>query len=123
MQEVWRDVVGYEGLYKVSNLGNVYSCKRKKCLSPNIPKSCVNVTYHSIVTLRKDGKQKCFGVHRLVAMAFIPNPDNLPIVNHKDGNKQNNAVDNLEWCTQRYNVEHYFSTVGRLRKPICDKDG
>lgn len=98
--EVWKDVVGYEGLYQVSNIGNVYSCRQMKSLHPANSYS----NGYSLVLLYKDGTRKMKGVHRLVAEAFIPNPNNLPIVDHKDGNKRNNCISNLEWVTQKENV-------------------
>lgn len=100
MIEEWKDIVGYEGLYKVSNIGRVYGVKRKHILKHNS-----NHGYF-LVCLCKCGAEKYFRIHRLVAEAFIPNPDKLPYVNHKDENKQNNAVDNLEWCTAQYNTEY-----------------
>lgn len=104
-QETWKDIPGYEGLYQVSNLGRVKS----------LPRHGTRSDEEMIMTQHKDGKgymrlwlckncvQKNFKVHRLVASAFLPNPDNLPQINHKDENKQNNSADNLEWCDNRYN--------------------
>lgn len=101
MIEEWRDVVGYEGLYQVSSFGNVKSLFRyKKILKPVIRNG-----YES-VGLCKDKKAKYATVHRLVAEAFIPNPKNLPIVNHRDESKLNNYVKNLEWCTNVYNINY-----------------
>lgn len=96
--EVWKDVEGYEGIYQVSNLGNI---KRDKKLKPLKAKSG-----YCIVCLCKDGKQETKYVHRLVALAFLPNPQNLPQVNHKDENKANNSLNNLEWCSIQYNQEY-----------------
>ena len=94
-------VAGYEGLYSVDTSGRVYSHKNNRYMSGG------TLAYgHKVVCLRRDGMQKMFSVHRLVAAAFIPNPDNLPIVHHIDGNPQNNAVNNLQWCTQKENVHH-----------------
>lgn len=111
IQEIWKPVVGYEGLYEVSNLGQVKSlgntrkCSRFKGVVTIMRHDITKLNYHRI-SLRKDGKYKRFLVHRLVAIAFIPNPDNLPVVNHKDENPANNCVDNLEWCTHQYNITY-----------------
>ena len=97
--EIWKDCKGYEGLYQVSNLGRIWSIKRQRYL-----KGCGDKDGYLRVNLTaKNGKVKTERIHRLVAIAFIPNPLGLPVVNHKDENKQNNAVDNLEWCSVRYN--------------------
>lgn len=104
--EEWRDVVGYEGKYQVSSYGRVkslideYGHYREK-----IMKQCFNKFGYLRVGIRKDGKQKNCPVHRLVAIAFIPNPNpnNFKCVNHKDECKTNNCVDNLEWCDHKYN--------------------
>ena len=101
MIEEWKDVVGYEGLYQVSNFGNIKSLFRyKRQLKPVIRNG-----YES-VKLCKNKNAKFVSVHRVVAEAFIPNPQKLPIVNHKDENKQNNCVENLEWCTNVYNINY-----------------
>lgn len=106
MVEEWKDVPGYEGEYRVSNLGNVYSCKRNRPLKPHD-----NGSGHMIVCLYKGSTPKIYPVHRLVAMAFIPNPNSLPIVHHLDDNPQNNRAANLMWCTQKENV-HYTIAAG-----------
>ena len=107
--EIWKDIDGFEGLYQVSNLGRVKSLpkytyskgypqlRKEKLLKPGYTgrKRC-----YATVCLN-DGKR--YKIHRLVAQAFIPNPNNLPIVNHKDENPKNNCVENLEWCDYRYN--------------------
>ena len=111
MSEIWKDIPGFEGLYQVSNLGRVKSLPRGKQYPSrqthnNIRKQHVkNVQYYQ-VNLSKGNKVTWISVHRLVAMAFIPNPDNLPCVNHKDENGFNNRVDNLEWCTYAYNARY-----------------
>lgn len=98
--EIWKDIKGYEGLYQVSNLGNIRSLyKRSKGNIMNLP---IKKGYYQI-GLRKNGIRKYYQVHRLVAQAFIENKENLPQVNHIDENKLNNNVDNLEWCTVSYN--------------------
>lgn len=95
------DVKDYEGHYMVDARGNVFSLKRNRVMTP-----CKSNNGYLQVHLTKDGKMKSFKIHRLVAMAFIPNPYNLPQVNHKDEDKCNNHVDNLEWCTQSYNLNY-----------------
>lgn len=99
--EEWKTIDNYEDLYMVSTLGKVKSLKHNRVLRPNIKHDG-----YMFVILCKNGKVKPFRVHRLVAQAFIPNPDNLPEVNHKDENKVNNTVENLEWCTSSYNINY-----------------
>lgn len=128
--EEWRDIKGYEGNYMVSNLGRVKSLvgwnghkyiKRDKILNPY--KQEVGQGYHrSVVKLHKNGKKKDAKVHRLVADAFIPNPENKPNINHKDGNPLNNIVSNLEWCSQKENVTHAIETGLRNLKHIPKKE-
>ena len=116
--EVWKDVVGYEGLYQVSNEGRVKKLahtiydtgkggtKRVRHYPAKILKLILNAQGYYTVGLSINKKGKTHLVSRLVAQAFIPNPDNLPCVNHKDENSQNNYVDNLEWCTRAYNNQY-----------------
>lgn len=105
MDEIWKDISGYEGLYQVSNLGNIKSFNYGGHGKIKLLK-LENFKGYKRVVLSKNGKTKRYFVHRLVAMTFIPNPDDLPIVNHKDENKTNNNVNNLEWCTHEYNVNY-----------------
>lgn len=110
MKEEWRQIQGYEGLYEVSNLGRVKSLERYDKMGRLIKEKTLNPRKHKkgylYVGLSKDGIQKKYSIHRLVAIAFIPNPNNLPQVNHKDENKENNCLDNLEWCTNEYNCNY-----------------
>lgn len=105
MQEIWEPIRGYEGLYEVSNFGNVKSLPRKGTRTNNeyLLKKCTYKTGYEYVLLSNNNKKKKHKIHRLVADAFIPNPNNYPCVNHIDENKQNNNVQNLEWCTVSYN--------------------
>lgn len=104
-KEEWRDIAGYKGLYQVSNFGNVRGIKRGGVLSPHTLQDG-----YCQVMLCKDGKVRGKLNHRLVAEAFIPNSDNKPQVNHIDGDKTNNKVDNLEWVTQSENQLHAIKT-------------
>lgn len=122
MDEIWKDVLGYEGKYQVSNLGRVKSLERR-CKSKDytrrvpgkIRAQTLDTYGYPIVSLNLDGKKKTRTIHRLVAEAFIPNPNNYSEINHKDENKQNNAVENLEWCTTQYNSS-YGTRVDRIKR-------
>ncbi len=103
MTEVWRDIEESNGKYQVSNLGRVRSFYRDET-NGFIMKACPDKKGYLYIVLKIHGKAKRYAIHRLVATAFIPNPDNLPQVNHKDEVKDNNRVDNLEWCTNHYNL-------------------
>lgn len=111
-EEIWKDIKGYEGLYKVSNKGRVYSHVSNKVLK----RYCASNGYEQ-VNLRKNGKSKFFLTHRLVAEAFVNNDNNYPCVNHKDENIRNNSSDNLEWCTYKYN-SHYGTRIKRITNSI-----
>ena len=103
MEEIWKDISGYEGLYQVSNFGNVKSLNWRRTGKPkNLYLKAHNRGYLQ-VELAKNGVKKSFMVHRLVAEAFIKNPNGFPVINHKDEDKANNSVENLEWCDNRYN--------------------
>jgi hypothetical protein len=117
--EQWKDVIGYEGSYQVSNLGNVRSLNyRRQGFAQNlVPKLSNRGYYH--VHLRKDGKVKDFTIHRLVAMMFLPNFRELPEINHINEVKTDNRVENLEWCTRSQNVRHSLPDTRRpnTRRP------
>jgi len=124
-KEIWKDVVGYEGLYKVSSLGRVKGVDRiikakfinheTQKVKGQILKPFTNKQGYVRVTLNINQKVNKFSVHRLVAQAFIPNPDNKPQVNHKDEKRDNNNVDNLEWVTAKEN-SNYGTRLEKISK-------
>lgn len=116
MEETWKDIEEYEGLYQVSNMGRVKSVRRNIILRPSIRNG------YKRVTLYTNNIPKRYSIHRLVAMAFIPNPDNLPQVNHKDENRTNNCISNLEWCTQEYNINYGTGNKRRAQKQLNNKN-
>lgn len=116
MKEIWKPVVGYEGAYEVSNCGRVRTLHYHRGSQVRVMQHDKSASY-DLVTLYKDGKPFCKSVHRLVAEAFLPNPNNYPVVNHIDENKRNNVVENLEWCSQQYNVT-YGHAHDRFIRPI-----
>lgn len=123
MVEEFRPIEGYEGLYEVSNLGRVRSVDRwvninggKKFIKGGVLKPRPNKNGYLMVGLYKEGKVKRCYIHRLVAQAFIPNPENLPCVNHKDENPSNPVETNLEWCTQAYNINFGTHTERMIEK-------
>jgi hypothetical protein len=113
MKEIWKDVVGYEEFYSVSNLGRMWSKRKDKELS-----SSTNNCGYKQVNVTDGNSKKCMLVHRAVAISFIKNPKNLPVVNHKDENVANNHVDNLEWCTISYN--NSYNDIAK-RRSKCKK--
>lgn len=117
MEEIWKDIEGYEGLYQVSNLGRVKSLERKckvlngyRTVNERIRSLNKNRYGYITVSLNKNNKTKICTIHRLVAIAFIENPENKIQVNHIDGDKSNNTVDNLEWVSQEENMQHAVNT-------------
>ena len=124
MQEIWKDIEGYEGLYKISNLGRIMSFrdnprskqKGQHLLNPSI----LNKGYEHVTLYRSPSDRKHFLVHVLVAKTFLPNPNNYPCVNHKDEVKTNNCADNLEWCTYGYNNSYGTARI-RIRKAKSKK--
>lgn len=110
MEEIWKAVVGYEGLYEVSNLGRVKSLHYYGGDRQAIIKQSKRTDGYMHIGLSKNGICRSLVVHRLVAQAFIPNPDGLEMVNHKDEDRTNNNVSNLEWCTRSYNQLYSLRT-------------
>lgn len=118
-KEIWKDITGYEGLYQVSNIGMVRSLNYRRTGRVQLLKLYKDRGGYLNVVLCKDGKEKRNLVHRLVAEAFIPNPDNLPQVNHKDENPSNNRVENLEWCDCKYN-QNFGTRNERISKTMIN---
>lgn len=141
MQEEWKDIPGWEGIYQVSTLGRVRSVDhiqyagvhggkvQNNHIKSKIKKQRVNRDYYEFtVSDTATGRHTMMKTHRAVALAFIPNPDNRPQVNHIDGNKLNNRVDNLEWVTIQENVLHRYRVLkknrtGRERRVRCIETG
>lgn len=129
MKEIWKDIVNLEGLYQVSNLGRVRSLdhfrkngagiylQKGKILSPQ------NANGYCFVRLSKNGKTRQYLIHRLVAQAFISNLEQYDEINHKDENKQNNHVSNLEWCTHKYNINYGTGNERRKNTELKTKRG
>ena len=127
-QEEWKDIKGYENLYQVSNLGNI------RRVSNKTKKTRLNNWGYIIIDLWKENKSTTKAVHRIVAETFLPNPDNKAEVNHIDGNKTNNSINNLEWVTREENIQHAYDTelnpkslpmpeVVKMPKIICCETG
>ena len=126
-EEIWKDIPGYDGIYQVSNLGRVKSIprvvqfgNRERITQEKFLKPCNNGSGYYYVSLGAGVENRRY-IHRLVAEAFIPNPDNLPEVNHIDENPVNNSVYNLEWCDRAYNL-NYGTRIEKLRKPVDQLD-
>lgn len=124
MEEIWKDVVGYEGLYQVSNKGRVKSLSRHREVGwanyiskERIIKPATHRQGYKYVCLHKNGNKKIFKIHRLVAIAFIPNPNGFNCINHKDENPSNNNLENLEWCNHSYN-NRYGMRCEKFRKSM-----
>lgn len=130
---LWKDVVGFEGLYIVSNFGEIRSVDHyvkcnsgKRLVKGRTLKPCDRGNGYPFVTMGKDGKQYNMSVHRVVAIAFLPNPNNLPEVNHKDTNTFNYSLDNLEWCDRKYNNNYsnraYKAAVSKRKRILQIKN-
>lgn len=119
MNEIWKPIPDYEGIYECSNMGKIKSLKRKGKLETHILNERKDTLGYQSVLLCKNGKMKSFKVHRLVGFLFVDNPDNKPHINHKDGNKSNPIWLNLEWCTHSENHRHAYLTG--LKEMPCTK--
>lgn len=125
-QEIWKDIIGYEGLYQVSSLSRVKRVQREVYHPLNgtyirkelMKQPYINKKGYCIVGLSNNGVKVNMKLHRIVASAFIPNPNNYPQINHKNGNKSDNRVVNLEWCTGKHNIQH---AVKNGLKPVTDR--
>lgn len=119
--ENWQDIPNYEGIYQISDFGRVKSLGNDKSRKTKILKTYIDKTGYEAVTLRNKGTKKNFMIHRLVALAFVPNYNEFKYnsVNHIDEDKLNNKASNLEWCTNEYNATY---TVGRRIKFITYKN-
>lgn len=122
MEEIFKDIEGYEGLYQVSNLGRVKSLERLDSRGHKVNERILRLKKNRYgylqVTLYINGKGKTIEIHRLVAIHFLPNPNNLPEVNHIDENKENNSLENLEWCDHSYNIN-----FGNRNKRVSESIG
>ncbi len=137
MKEIWKDITGYEGLYQISNTGIIRSHDRLIVIPPN-PKSTYGFSYikkgqiikqitdksgyMKVLLYDKNSNRKNAFVHKLVAIEFVDNTDNLPQINHKDENKSNNCVSNLEWCTAKYNTNYGTCIKRRSEKQIYNNN-
>lgn len=133
MKEIWKDIKRYENIYQISNLGRYRSLDRyeshmvngkevRRLIKGIIREGTLNKDGYLQVGLSRNGKQETKCIHQLVAEAFIPNPNNLPDINHKDENKQNNCISNLEWCDKGYNNAYGTRTERASKKQINRKD-
>lgn len=127
--EIWKDILGYEGLYQVSSLGRVKSVERYDSIGRKIKEKILKIQLnkdgYSKITLGNGQDKKTFLVHRLVAIHFVQNPLNLPEVNHKDVDIKNNQANNLEWCDRIYNANYdnaHSKSAEKNRKPVIQMD-
>ena len=125
MKEIYKDIEGFEGLYQVSNLGRVKSLNYNHTGKEGVLTPALNSYGYCKVSLWKNGKMRVKSIHRLVADAFIDNPNNLPCVNHINGVKTDNSVENLEWCTYKENNAHAIENNLRPSqiKIVCKETG
>lgn len=121
--EQWKDIQGYEGLYQISNTGKLWSVRKQRLMKPYMANG-----YYKVDIRNENGKRKKEYIHRLVAINYLEKPADKNIVNHKDGNRLNNSVDNLEWCDAKYNNNYGTALINKSRahtKPFYqfDKEG
>lgn len=129
-KEIWKDVIGYEELYEVSNLGKLrhkdvlvddIKNNRKMHIKQKYMKPCLGKRGYYVYVVSKNNKKKHLPIHRLIAIHFIPNPNDYPVINHINGNKLDNRIENLEWCTYSHNNSEAFR-IG-LRKTDYENSG
>ena len=120
MQEIWKDIPGYEN-YQISNLGNVKSLNYLRTGKEKLLKPGLSSSGYYFVPLCKNGEKKYFRVHRLVALAFIPNPDNKPCVDHINGDRLDNREKNLRWCTNKENQNYPLARKNKINNPKLSK--
>lgn len=108
-KEIWKDIKGYERLYQISNYGNIKSLNYKRTGKEQILKQNINGRGYCYVNISINNKYKNILIHRAVAKTFIPTNNEKLDINHKDGNKQNNRVENLEWCSRSQNIQHAYN--------------
>ena len=123
MKEIWKDIKGYEGIYKISNYGKVKRLAGKWSVNERMRKTSKDKDGYEQVVLNKNGKPTTFKIHKLVAINFLENPNNYICVNHKDEDKSNNYVDNLEWCSVAYNNSYGSRKYLNCKKVICINTG
>lgn len=121
--EIWKDIPNYEGRYQASTTGKIRSIEFHGKKKIHELKSCNNGTGYLVVILSKNNNKKMWLVHRLVALTFLDKPQECDFVNHKDENKHNNSVDNLEWCTKSYNAIYYLNYDENRKKEYAKRLG
>lgn len=121
-KQCWKDIPGFEGKYQVSNTGRIRSLNYRRTGKTRVLKQATNKDGYKVIGLIKNGKYKTYFIHRLVALAFIPNPNNYPMINHKDENKTNNTVENLEWMSHKDNC-NYGTRNKRVSEGMKGKNG
>lgn len=119
MTEIFKDITGFNGNYQVSNLGNVKSLNYHRTGKEMLLSPGVSTSGYLMVILCKDGKMESHNIHRLVAEAFLPNPNGYPCINHRNECKQDNSVDNLEWCSYKYNNTYNDRHLKTAKSIFC----
>ncbi len=113
---IWKDVVGYEGIYMVSSNGDVKALNPQRRKNRKVLSQCINSSGYLVIGLIKDGVQKLKYVHTLITTAFLENPENKKFTNHKNSIRTDNRLENLEWCTAKENTKHMIENGRRPKK-------